>query len=83
MTTTRAEHTSTLLGNGLVLVAGTGPDGSAELYDPGTGRFTATGSLSTYRYLSTATLLKDGRVLVAGGIVNPGDDLLSAELYQQ
>jgi hypothetical protein len=58
---------------------------SAELYDPETGAFTATGSMTTTRGVPTATLLSDGRVLFAGGAndstVNDGF-LASAELYQ-
>ena len=50
---------------------------SAELYDPKTGTFTATGSMTTGRNGQTATLLAEGRVLIIGGI--PG--LASAELY--
>jgi hypothetical protein len=53
---------------------------SAELFDPATGEFSATGPLSTSRAYATATLLPDGRVLIAGGASAPGDPA-SAELY--
>src|SRR6185312_8706597 len=52
---------------------------SAELYDPSTGTWSPTGSMNTGREFHTATLLKNGKVLVAGGS-NDGD-LASAELY--
>jgi Galactose oxidase, central domain/Kelch motif len=89
----RARHTATLLGDGRVLVVGGSydPDGdsglaSAELYDPESGTWTATRSMTTGRSGQTATLLPDGSVLVAGGIgafVNPMDprSLASAETY--
>ena len=74
-----------MLPNGKVLVAG-GDDspylGSAELYDPASGTWTATGRLVTARYLHTATLLPNGQVLVAGGEGEiSGNALASAELY--
>jgi hypothetical protein len=74
-----------LLPNGKVLVAGGEtssyiPLASAELYDPATGNWTATGSLATARELHTATLLPSGKVLVAGGLGNSGVRA-SAELY--
>ena len=83
----RSGHTATLLPDGKVLVTG-GSIGyfsgellaSAELYDPGSGSWTATGSMAAARDGHTATLLPDGTVLVAGGVGSSGE-LASAELY--
>jgi hypothetical protein len=92
MTTPRAGATATLLANGNVLiVGGFGPGvsmlpklDSAELYDPQTGSFAVTGSMATGRVNPTATLLIDGRVLIAGGLVDGGGGgaaTASSELY--
>jgi hypothetical protein len=87
LNTARFLHTATLLPNGKVLVAGGeggdtgGPLASAELYDPVSGTWTTTGSLNTARYIGhTATLLPNGKVLVAAG-ANALGALASAELY--
>jgi hypothetical protein len=88
MNTARLDFTATLLNNGTVLVtgglsSGSGNTGllSAELYDPTTGTFTLTGSMNTARLQHTATLLNNGKVLVAGGVTTLGSFTASAELY--
>ncbi len=87
MTTGRGGHTATLLPNGKVLVVGGGAEdtlleggprsSTAELYDPATGKWTATGDMTEARVGHSATLLPDGSVLVVGGSGN----FLDAELY--
>jgi hypothetical protein len=79
----RGGHTATLLQDGKVLVAGGGSGFynsdevlSAELYDPATGTFSATGGLFQRPGGYTATLLQSGKVLLAGGSIDR-----SAELY--
>jgi hypothetical protein len=90
LNTARLYHTATLLNNGAVLIAGgTGspntliPLAGAEVYNPATGIFTATGSLNTARHRHTATLLDNGTVLIAGGSQGFSGiiALASAELY--
>jgi Galactose oxidase, central domain/Kelch motif len=84
--------TATLLTDGRVLAAGGCGAfdifddcltvlASAELYNPATGTWSATGSMSVARWFHTATRLLDGRVLVAGGFDSAFANLTSAELY--
>lgn len=89
MTSTRSYHMATLLSDGTVLItggldlAGDGsgtPVASAEIYDPATNAFTVTGSMSTGRFFHSATLLGNGKVLIAGGL-DSGTSLSTAELY--
>ena len=86
---TRQDHTATLLPDGRVLVAG-GKRLSdsewmyrlnSELYDPVAGSWSYTGNLNTARSNHTATLLLNGKVLVAGGHTDEWGQLNSAELY--
>jgi len=89
----RYRHSATLLNDGRVLVAGgnandSGTRGvqcclaSAELYDPSTGTWASTGSMIDPRVEFIATLLNDGRVLVAGGDNGANNGFVAgAELY--
>jgi Galactose oxidase, central domain/Kelch motif len=94
LTSNRASATATLLRDGKVLILGgesvtsdNGCGGSdtpisqAEMYDPASGSFAQAASLQVGRTLQTATLLNDGRVLVAGGSNSSSAPLASAEIY--
>ena len=99
MAARRVWHTLSALPNGTVLVAGGETDScsgrscffagslaSAELYGPSAGGFSSTGDMTALRETHSATLLADGRVLIAGGVAHGGigifhGSLVSAELY--
>jgi hypothetical protein len=69
----------------VLMVGGTDSNGNAlsiaELYNPATGVFIATGNLITGRDGHTAKLLNDGKVLIAGGQDINYNALSAAELY--
>jgi len=83
-------HTATLLPDGRVLVVGgtarrptdgvSVPQDGAELYDPATNGWTATGSMKVTRSSHRAVLLPDGRVLAVGG-VSSGGGTTRVDLY--
>ena len=95
LTTTRVGHTATLLNSGKILITGgvvppvviippntgtTNTLSSAEIYDPATGAWTATGSMSTPRTQHAAVLMGDGKVYVTGG-ASGGTILASTEMF--
>ena len=54
---------------------------TAELYDPASGSFLATGDPVEARLGHTSTLLDDGRVLIVGGVLAHPTRTAEAELY--
>ena len=89
MNSARAGAVDVRLQDGRVLVIG-GADAdfnfldSAEIYDPGTGTWSFTGSMNEPRFEDfTAVLLPGRKVLIAGGFGPPFDALNSAEIYDE
>jgi N-acetylneuraminic acid mutarotase len=75
MAVARSGHVATLMADGDVLVAGglgeepsrlTISLGSAEIYDPRTNLWVSAASMAEFRVAVTATLLRNGMVLVVG-----------------
>lgn len=101
MSVPRLGHTLTLLDDGRVLVAGGSAldaaesagggqtiraVATAELFDPATGTWAPTGSMGAARFEHTATRLRDGRVVMVGGLGAAGgagttSPLASTEIY--
>lgn len=76
MAVAREKPEALRLADGRVLVVAGSTSAVAELYDPATRSWAATGAMTTGRSGAAAALLADGRGLVTGG-----DGLSSAELY--
>ncbi|HEY6291618.1 MAG TPA: kelch repeat-containing protein [Terriglobia bacterium] len=93
MTMARVNHSVVRLPNGQVLVAGgftrlasSGISGqsstnAAEVYNPTTGTFTATGSMNYARANAPLTLLPNGEALIAGGGDGRDNASCTAELF--
>jgi hypothetical protein len=94
MNVRRALAAATLLPNGQVLVAGgrwcpSAPPATcnfsfrtatAELYNPATGTWTPTGSMSQTRHTTASVLLQDGRAIVPAGFTDAGNGT-DADIY--
>src|SRR5580704_8901034 len=71
----------------VLIVGGSDPNFHAQItaaiYNPKTGTFSATGSMHSHLYTPTLTLLRDGTVLVEGGVDTFGHpaDPHGAEIY--
>ncbi|WP_158620000.1 Kelch repeat-containing protein [Corallococcus sicarius] len=95
LTPGRRSHAAAILPSGKVLVAGGySSDGffgfgpivaNAEVYDPETGTWSPTGSMSAGRYEHDLAILPSGKVLVAGGKMSISDGYVptpeKVELY--
>ena len=90
MTAPRSLHTASLLPDGRVLIAGgysrSGENvlrglTTAEVYDPSTGIFTATGDMIHGHECVDANVLNNGKILLAGGSGSSSDYVPDAELY--
>jgi hypothetical protein len=88
-TAAREDYDVSGIQDGRILIAGgygkivrTAVDlSSAELFNPSTGAFSVTGSMTAPRSQHAAVLLPDGRVLAAGGLGNSAGYQSSADLF--
>jgi hypothetical protein len=78
-------YSLTMLSNGEWLMigsrGGSGPIASAAIVNAHTGRIQAAGALNRSRAWHTATVLPDGKVLIAGGIDADGHVLAGPEIF--
>jgi N-acetylneuraminic acid mutarotase len=80
-TGTYTDVTLTLMKTGKVLILGSSTSLSVEIYDPLTGTFSTAAPLSKKIIGHTATLLPDGRVIIAGGQEVGNPPLREVHLY--
>ena len=71
-------ETATILPNGEVFLTS---KRYAGVFDPTKGAFSATLRMYPIRGAHTATLLKDGRVLIVGGSISPGGWMIGLNLF--
>lgn len=84
LTTARTEHAAVLLADGRVLISGgstgkqSNPDfiATIEVWSPATQKWTVLGNLAEARNGHTATVLKDGSILIVGGEIKCGKECL-------
>lgn len=83
------KYTLTLLNNGKVLITGgeyqtwgMTPTKNARIYIPSTGEFLSVSPMHKYRFYHTATLLKDGKVLIVGGTNSNFEPYKRNEIYK-
>jgi WD40 repeat protein len=69
-----------LLHDGKVIIAG--GNSKVEIYDPVNEIFTQAGELPASYYYSTATMLNDGSILIAGGYDNSIEATSGAWIYK-
>lgn len=93
LVTARSHHVAVLLADGRVLIVGGAGSThdidpaladsvrGAEVFDPGTGAFTAAGELATGRFFHTAARLADGRVMVFGGANETSASFATTEIW--
>ncbi|HKD68846.1 MAG TPA: kelch repeat-containing protein [Candidatus Binataceae bacterium] len=85
----RAFHSAQLLSDGRVLITGGSDDNSAEIFDPATDAFSATGKMKLIRFEFPSVELPSGAVLIPGGalllntigVLIPGSSLDTAEVF--
>ncbi len=69
-----------LLPDGSAIAIGGDRNGTSEKYSPSSNTWSGTAQMMSLRYNSPSATLDDGRILVAGGLVN-ANPIISAEIF--